>query len=67
VKEPAFDGKWKCLKCGSRISFADVTDAVVFVGEDIVIRHDGDIMNRNCVRCTYPNQYSDYAEYEKDP
>lgn len=67
TKEPAFDDKGKCLKCGSRISFADVTDTLVFVGDEIVKRHDGDITNRNCVKCTYPNQYSDYAEYDKDP
>ena len=67
AKEPAFDDKGKCLKCGSRISFADVTDTLVFVGDEIVKRHDGDITNRNCVRCTYPNQYCDYAEYDKGP
>jgi len=67
AKEPAFDDKGKCLKCGSKISFADVTDTLVFIAEEIVKRHDGDITNRNCVRCTYPNQYSDYAEYDKEP
>ena len=67
AKEPAFDDKGKCLKCGSKISFADVTDTLVFVGDEIVKRHDGDITNRNCVRCTYPNQYCDYAEYDKGP
>jgi hypothetical protein len=64
-EESAFDGKGKCLKCGSRVSFADVTDTVVFVGDEIVKRHDGDITNRNCVRCTYPKQYSDYEDYDK--
>ena len=38
-----FDNEGKCLKCGSRVSFADVTDTMVFVD-------DGGIVNRNCVR-----------------
>ena len=64
-QEPSFDDEGRCLKCGSRVSFADVTDTVVFVGDDIVKRYDGDITNRNCVRCTYPKQYSDYEDYDK--
>jgi len=65
VEEPAFDKKGKCLKCSSRVSFADVTDTLVFVGDEIVKRHDGDITNRNCVRCTYPKQYPEYKDYDK--
>ena len=64
-EKPAFDEEGKCLKCGNRVSFADVTDTVVFVGDDIVKRYDGDIANRNCVRCTYPKQYAVYAEYDQ--
>ena len=68
VAESAFDVEGKCLKCGSKVSFADVTDTVVFVGDEIVKRRDGDITNRNCVRCTYPKQYPDYADYDEgDP
>jgi hypothetical protein len=63
--EAAFDDEGKCLKCGSRVSFADVTDTVVFAGEKIVKRYDGDITNRNCVRCTYPKQYPDYEDYDE--
>ena len=63
--EPSFD-KGKCLKCGSNVSFADVTDTLVFVGDEIVKRHDGDITNRNCVKCTYPRQYPDYEDYDKE-
>ncbi|MBN2269955.1 MAG: hypothetical protein JXN61_05030 [Sedimentisphaerales bacterium] len=66
VEEPAFDGEGKCLKCASKVSFADVTDTVVFVGNDIVKRYDGNITNRNCVRCTYPDQYRDYEHYDSD-
>ena len=65
--EAGFDEAGKCLKCGSKVSFADATDTVVFIGDEIVKRYDGDIINRNCVRCTYPNQYPQYEEYETDP
>ena len=65
VEGPAFDDKGKCLKCGSKVSFADATDTLVFVSDEIVKRHDGDITNRNCVRCTYPKQYPDYEDYDK--
>lgn len=65
VEEPVFDKKGKCLKCGSKVAFADVTDTIVFVGDEIVKRYDGDITNRNCVRCTYPGQYHDYKDYDE--
>ena len=65
MKEAAFDDEGKCLKCDSKVSFADVTDTIVFVGDEIVKRHDGDIMNRNCARCTYPGQYHDYEDYDE--
>jgi len=64
VGEAGFDDEGKCLKCGSRVSFADVTDTLLFVGDEIVKRYDGDITNRNCVRCNYPKQYPDYEEYD---
>ena len=41
------------------------TDTLVFVGDEIVKRYDGDITNRNCVRCNYPEQYPDYEDYDK--
>ena len=63
--KPAFDDNGTCLKCGSKVSFADVTDTIVFVGDEIVKRHDGDITNRNCVRCNYPGQYPDYEHYDE--
>ena len=66
AEEPAFDNEGKCLKCGSKVSFADVTDTVVFVGDEIVKRHDGDITNRNCVKCTYPDQYPDYEDCDRE-
>ena len=64
--EPAFDDEGRCLKCGSKVSFADLTDTVLFVGNDIVKRYDGDITNRNCVRRNHPGQYSDFAHYDED-
>jgi len=66
VEEPAFDDEGKCLKCASKVSFADVTDTVVFVGDEIVKRYDGDITHRNCVRCTYPHQYRDLEHFDSD-
>ena len=66
VGEPAFDEKGRCLKCGSKVSFADVTDTLIFVGNDITKRHDGDITNRNCVRCTYPKRYQEFEHYDKE-
>ena len=66
VREPAFDDEGKCLKCDSKVSFADVTDTLVFVGDEILKRHNGNITNRNCVQCTYPNQYPEYEHYDKN-
>jgi hypothetical protein len=65
VKEHAYDENGKCLKCGSKVAFADVTDTLVFVGDEIVKRYDGDISNGNCVRCNYLEQCADYEEYDK--
>ena len=66
VEEPTFDDEGRCLKCAGKISFADVTDTLVFVGDEIVKRCPGDITNRNCVRCTYPEQYRDLQHFESD-
>ena len=66
AKEPAFGDKGKCLKCGSKVSFADVTDTIVYVGDEIVKRHDGDITNRNCVKCNYPERYGEYEHYDDE-
>lgn len=64
VGTPAFDDEGKCLKCGSKVAFADVTDTVVFVGDEIVKRYDGDITNRNCVKCAYPKQYRGFEHFD---
>ena len=65
AEKAGFDNKGKCLKCGSKVSFADVTDTLVFIGEEITKRYDGDITNRNCVKCTYPKQYVEYEHYDE--
>jgi len=65
TEKPAFDKHGKCLKCGSKVLFADVTDTLIIIGDETVKRYDGDITNRNCVRCTYPKQYPEYEEYDK--
>ena len=65
VDKSAFNDGGKCLKCDSKVSLADVRDTLVFVGDEIVKRHDGDISNRNCVRCVYPEQYPEYKHYEE--
>ena len=48
------------------MSFADVTDTIVFVGDEIVKRRNGDITNKNCVRCTYPERYREYEHYDEE-
>jgi len=63
---PSFDDEGRCLKCGSKISLADVRDTLVFVGTETVKRHDGDISNRNCMRCTHPELYPDYEHYDEE-
>jgi len=66
VAEAAFDDDGRCLTCGSKVSFADVTDTVVFVGNEIVKRYDGDIASRNCVRCNHPKVYPEFEHYDED-
>ena len=66
AEELAFDDEGKCLKCGSKVSFADTVDTVVFVGNEIVKTYPGDITNTNCVRCNYPKRYPDYEHYDKE-
>jgi hypothetical protein len=64
AEKPTFDEEGRCLKCGSRVSFADVADTAVLAGNEIVKQYPGDITNRNCVRCTYPKQYPEYEDYD---
>ena len=66
VAESAFDDEGRCLTCGSKVSFADATDTVLFVGNEIVKWYDGDITNRNCVQCNHPKQYFEFAHHDDD-
>ena len=66
VAGPSFDNEGKCLKCGSKVSFADVSDTIVFAGNEIMKRHNGDVTNRNCVKCNYPGQYPEYEHYDEE-
>ena len=65
VIEPSFDDDGKCLKCGSKVSFADVTDVVVLVGDDVIKTYPGDFVNKNCVRCNYPERYDDFKHLDE--
>ena len=66
VEKTAFDKEGKCRKCGSKVSFADETNTVIYVGNEIVKNRPGDITNRNCVRCTYPKQYKEHEHHDKE-
>jgi len=50
-----------CKKCGSKVFVVDETASYIEVNGEIV-KHvgGGDLHNRNCIRCTYPEQYKDY-------
>jgi hypothetical protein len=50
-----------CKKCGSKVFVVDETASYIEVNGEIV-KHvgGGDLHNRNCVRCTYLEQYEDY-------
>jgi len=61
---PVFDGDGRCLKCGGRVSFADVADTVVFAGDEFVKQYPGDITHRNCVRCNHPGLYPEFREHD---
>ena len=56
----------KCKKCGSKVFVVDETVSYIEVDGEIV-KHvsSGDLHNRNCVRCTYPEQYEDYKYFDE--
>jgi len=53
-----------CNKCGSKVFFVDETVTHVQVAGEIVKTFQGELTNANCVRCTYPNAYREYQDYE---
>jgi hypothetical protein len=55
----------KCKKCGSKIFFVDDTVTYLEVDGEIIRELGcGDLHNRNCVRCTYPERYKDFEDWE---
>ncbi len=58
----------KCKKCGSTIFFVDETITHLEVDGQIIKQlGSGDLHNRNCVRCNYPEQYENYKNYDANP
>lgn len=56
-----------CRKCGSKVFFVDETTTHLEVDGELVKQvGDGDLHNRNCVRCTYPEQYEDYRHLDEE-
>ncbi len=55
----------ECEKCGSKVFFVDETVTHVEVDGEIVKSHTGDLHNRNCVRCTCPEQHPEYGDDEQ--
>ncbi len=51
----------ECEKCGNKVFFVDETVTHLEVDGEIVQSYRGDLHNRNCVRCTYPEQYTEMA------
>ena len=54
----------RCKHCGSRVFLVDETCTHVEIDGEIVKTYTGDLVNRNCIRCTYPDLYPDYQDYD---
>jgi predicted nucleic-acid-binding Zn-ribbon protein len=65
VTESSFDDRGKCLKCGSKVSFVNMTDVAVLVGDEVIKTYPGDFVNKNCVRCNYPERYNDFKHFDE--
>ena len=57
-------GSDRCRECGSRVFLVDETCTHVEVDGEIVKTFTGDLGNRNCIRCAYPDLYPDYSDYD---
>ena len=57
-------GSHKCKGCGSRVFLVDETCTHLEIDGEIVRTYMGDLTNRNCIRCTYPDLYPDYRDYD---
>ena len=57
----------KCNKCGSKVFFVDDTSTYLEVDGELVKQlGGGDLSNRNCVRCNYPDQYKDFKHFDEE-
>ncbi|MBP1741233.1 MAG: hypothetical protein H6Q48_3526, partial [Deltaproteobacteria bacterium] len=58
----------RCKKCGSQIFLVDETITHLEINGEIVKElGTGDLYNRNCLRCTHPDIYEDYAHLDDGP
>ena len=56
----------KCKKCGSKVFFVDETITHLEIDGEIIKQiGSGDLHNRNCVRCTFPEQYEEFMDLEQ--
>ena len=55
----------KCEKCGSKIFYVDETATHLEINGEIGKQlASGDLHNRNCVKCTFPEQYEELRHLE---
>jgi len=52
-----------CPSCGSRVFLIDSSDTLVMMDGENLKTYPGDYTNRNCVKCTYPQEYEAYFKY----
>jgi len=58
----------RCEKCGSQIFLVGKTITHLEIhGEIVKELGSGDLHNRNCLRCTNPDIYADYAHLDEGP
>lgn len=56
----------RCEKCGSKVFLVDETITHLEVDGEIIKQvGGGDLHNRNCVRCTYPEEYDEYKHLDE--
>jgi len=57
----------KCKKCGSKVFLVDETVTHLEVDGEIIKQvGSGDLHNRNCIKCIYPEQYENYKNYDEE-
>ena len=56
----------RCEKCGSKVFLVDETITHLEVGGEIIKQvGGGDLHNRNCVKCTYPEEHDEYKHLDE--